>query len=98
MDILSEILNKLKKLEKIKDYGFEEYLYWNNVPVIYFNNGGHIFLAKTFSRNGTTHLNTLANYKTKSILKKKIDEILLQESLIFDCCIDDLTKLEDYRK
>lgn len=95
---LIEILKKLKKEGKIKDYGFEEYLYWNNIPVIYFNNGGYIYLAKTHSESGTTNVWTLEDLKTERVLKEKINYILSKEDFILENCVSDLTKLELYKK
>ena len=94
---LIEILKKLKTEKKIKDYAFGEYLYWNDIPVIYFNNGGHIYLAKTHSESGTTNVWTLEDLKSEKNLKEKINLILNEEDFILENCVDDLTKLELYK-
>lgn len=94
MEKLLEILKEFKEENKIEDYGFSEYLYWNSVPVIYLNNGGYIYLAKTHSEDGTTNLWTLDNLKDENKIKEKITEIVDKQDDLLECCINDLTKME----
>lgn len=94
MENLVKVLKEFKENGKIKDYGFEEYRYWQGIPVIYLNNGGHIFLAKIWCRDGATNIYTLDKLETEKEIKDKLEKILIEEETVLDCCCGDISILE----
>lgn len=81
MEILKNELNKMVEAGKIKDWGFGNYEFWQNVVYVEKNNGKKVFLAKSEinRRLRSRQLKVVNDYKNITMMKNKVIQIINEE-------------------
>lgn len=78
-------LKQLKEEGKIKDYGFETFQYWDNIPYIELEKANCLmFLCETYNANGALSIKTIDKFKDyKRVINRIIDnQKILEEYYI----------------